>query len=68
MIFMLELGGSERFRDTLRTLCVHLGLILGMRSAGWEDVPLVAMETVGADCFNQSLKAGRIIKTDAIRR
>ena len=41
---------------------------MGMRSAGWEDVPLVAMETVGADCFNQSLKAGRIIKTDAIRR
>ena len=52
----------------MRTHCVHLGLILGMRSAGWEDVPLVAMETVGADCFNQSLKAGRIIKTDAIRR
>ena len=44
------------------------GLILGMKSAGWDDVPLVTMETVGADCFNKSLKAGRIVKIDAIRR
>ena len=44
------------------------GLILGMKSAGWDDVPLVTMETVGADCFNKTLKAGRIVKIDAIRR
>ena len=41
---------------------------MGMKSAGWDDVPLVTMETVGADCFNKSLKAGRIVKIDAIRR
>ena len=44
------------------------GLILGMKSAGWDDVPLVTMETVGADCWNKSLKEGRIVKIDAIRR
>ena len=44
------------------------GLILGMKSVGWDDVPLVTMETVGADCFNKTLKAGRIVKIDAIRR
>ena len=55
----------QELRHILRII---IGLIMGMKSAGWNDVPLVTMETVGADCFNQTLEAGRIVKIDAIRR
>lgn len=66
-----EMEGSDATPSAVVT-CVGggglaAGLILGMKSAGWDDVPLVTMETVGADCFNKSLKAGRIVKIDAIR-
>ena len=44
------------------------GVLQGMSRVGWENVPVVAMETVGADCFNQSVKAGKIITLPDITR
>ncbi|KAG7281690.1 hypothetical protein CRUP_008065 [Coryphaenoides rupestris] len=42
------------------------GVAQGLRAVGWEDVPIVAMETVGADCFNAAVKAGTIVTLDDI--
>jgi hypothetical protein len=35
---------------------------------GWQDVPVVAMETVGADCFNLSVKAKKMVALEKITR
>ncbi|XP_061599396.1 serine dehydratase-like [Cololabis saira] len=37
------------------------GVIQGLKDVGWMDVPVVAMETVGADCFNAAIKAGKMV-------
>ncbi|KAI9729050.1 MAG: hypothetical protein M1828_000135 [Chrysothrix sp. TS-e1954] len=37
------------------------GLQLGLEKAGWENVPVVAMETIGTDCFSQSIKAKSLV-------
>ncbi|XP_059907160.1 serine dehydratase-like isoform X1 [Gadus macrocephalus] len=42
------------------------GVAQGLRGVGWEDVPIVTMETVGADCFNAAVKAGTIVTLEAI--
>ncbi|GFR59248.1 serine dehydratase [Elysia marginata] len=42
------------------------GVVQGMRQVGWDDVPVVAMETVGADAFNASIKAGDLVTLPAI--
>lgn len=42
------------------------GIIQGLKDVGWTDVPVVAMETVGADCFNAAVKAGRVVTLDDI--
>ncbi|XP_049918396.1 serine dehydratase-like [Epinephelus moara] len=42
------------------------GVIQGLKDVGWTDVPIVAMETVGADCFNAAVKAGRVVTLDDI--
>ena len=44
------------------------GVAQGLRGLGWEDVPIVTMETVGADCFNAAVKAGTIVTLEAITR
>lgn len=44
------------------------GVIQGLKDVGWADVPIVAMETVGADCFNAAVKEGRIVTLDDITR
>lgn len=44
------------------------GVLQGMSRVGWEDVPVLAMETVGADCFNESVKAGKIVTIPDITR
>jgi L-serine/L-threonine ammonia-lyase len=36
--------------------------------SGWQDVPVVAMETVGTDCLNLSVKAKKIVVLDKITR
>ena len=39
-----------------------------MAQVGWEDVPLLAMETVGADCMNAAIKAGHLVTLPTISR
>lgn len=34
------------------------GVIEGLRRVGWRDIPVLAVETDGADSYNQALKAG----------
>ncbi|KAJ0062749.1 hypothetical protein NL108_004387 [Boleophthalmus pectinirostris] len=42
------------------------GVVQGLKSVGWADVPVLAMETVGADCFNAAVKAGKVVTLDDI--
>ncbi|XP_054651926.1 L-serine dehydratase/L-threonine deaminase-like isoform X4 [Dunckerocampus dactyliophorus] len=42
------------------------GVVQGLKDVGWVDVPIIAMETVGADSLNASVKAGRIVTLDNI--
>lgn len=43
------------------------GLLQGMHDVGWGDVPVLAVETEGADSFAHAVKAGRLVTLDAIR-
>jgi len=42
------------------------GVLKGMHDVGWADVPLVAMETKGADSFDAAVQAGELVTLDAI--
>jgi L-serine/L-threonine ammonia-lyase len=42
------------------------GVLQGMHAAGWQDVPLVAVETIGADSLNAAVAAGAPVTLDAI--
>lgn len=42
------------------------GLVEGMRQNGWSDVPVIAVETEGADSLAQSVRAGRRVELAAI--
>ena len=42
------------------------GVVEGLRRNGWNDVPVVAVETLGADSFAQSLAAGERIELPGI--
>jgi L-serine/L-threonine ammonia-lyase len=42
------------------------GVIAGLRRHGWDDVPVLAVETAGADALAQSLAAGRPVELPAI--
>jgi len=44
------------------------GILQGMWKVGWKDVPVIAMETVGADCYNAAVKAGKLVTLPAITR
>ena len=44
-----------------------LGILLGLEKVGWKDVPLLAMETEGADCFNAALKANKVVRLESIK-
>ncbi|THH14332.1 hypothetical protein EW146_g5987 [Bondarzewia mesenterica] len=35
------------------------GVIVGCKNVGWDDVPIVALETFGSNCFYQSIMANR---------
>jgi len=41
-----------------------MGILLGMEKAGWKDVPILALETEGCECFHLSLKEGRIVDVE----
>ncbi len=42
------------------------GLVEGLRRAGWSDVPVIAVETEGADSLAQSVRAGHRVELPAI--
>ena len=42
------------------------GVLQGMHAIGWNDVPLVAAETVGADSLHAAIAAGELVTLDAI--
>lgn len=44
------------------------GVLQGMHNVGWVDVPLIAMETKGADSFDAAVQAGELVTLDAITR
>ncbi|TFY83456.1 hypothetical protein EWM64_g569 [Hericium alpestre] len=35
------------------------GIIVGCRTVGWDDVPIITLETHGSNCFYQSIQANR---------
>ncbi|KAK3077234.1 hypothetical protein LTS18_010854, partial [Coniosporium uncinatum] len=42
------------------------GVMQGLQKAGWEDVPVVAVETKGADSLSHALKAGELVTLPGI--
>lgn len=42
------------------------GVLQGMHQHGWQDVPFIAVETIGADVFAQSIKANHPVTLPAI--
>lgn len=42
------------------------GVLEGMHQHGWDDVPLIAVETKGADAFAQSVKENKLITLETI--
>ncbi|KAI5722760.1 hypothetical protein M8J76_013135 [Diaphorina citri] len=42
------------------------GILMGLKEYGWTDVPIVAMETEGAHCFNLSMHANKKIVLNQI--
>lgn len=42
------------------------GVLQGMHQQGWEDVPLIAAETEGADAMAQSLRSNHMVTLDNI--
>lgn len=53
---VLSVGGGGLFS----------GVVEGLRSNGWPDVPIIAAETVGADALARSIAADERIALDAI--
>lgn len=53
---VLSVGGGGLF----------CGVIEGLRRNGWQDVPVITAETIGADALARSLAAGERIALDAI--
>ena len=45
-----------------------IGIIEGMKKVGWEDVPVIAMETKGADCYNKAIEKDSLVTLPAITR
>ncbi|MDQ2821856.1 MAG: pyridoxal-phosphate dependent enzyme [Pseudomonadota bacterium] len=42
------------------------GVMAGLRRHGWDDVPVIAVETAGADAFAQSVLAGKRVELAAV--
>ncbi|TBV06980.1 pyridoxal-phosphate dependent enzyme [Stutzerimonas kirkiae] len=45
---------------------LYAGVVEGLRRNGWNDVPVIAVETLGADALAQSLAQGRRVELAAI--
>ncbi|PNJ82542.1 SDSL isoform 3, partial [Pongo abelii] len=37
------------------------GVVAGLLEVGWQHVPIIAMETYGAHCFNAAITAGKLV-------
>ena len=44
------------------------GVVQGLQSSGWGDVPVIAVETNGADSFAAACKAGKLVTLPDITR
>ena len=55
-VVVLSVGGGGLF----------CGVVTGLRRNGWGDVPVVAVETAGADSLAQSVKVGHSVTLPAI--
>lgn len=44
------------------------GLLAGMKRNGWEKVPVIAVETKGADCLSKAIDAGKPVELRQITR
>lgn len=44
------------------------GVLEGLHRVGWSSVPVLAMETLGADSLNACVKAGQWVALDNISR
>ncbi len=44
------------------------GVVEGLQTVGWTDVPVIAMETKGADSYNQAVNAGKLVTLPDITR
>lgn len=44
------------------------GVVEGLRRADWADVPIVAMETIGAHSLSAAMKAGELVTLPGITR
>nr|XP_054094920.1 serine dehydratase-like isoform X2 [Callithrix jacchus] len=42
------------------------GVVAGLLEVGWQHVPIIAMETHGAHCFNAAIKAGKVVTLPGI--
>ncbi len=42
------------------------GLVEGLHAVGWNDVPVLAVETKGADSFAAAMQAGKLVTLDRI--
>lgn len=56
-IILLSVGGGG-------LLC---GILKGLHDVGWDDVPVMALETEGAASFAASIKAGKVVSLDKIQ-
>lgn len=46
---------------------LFLGVAEGLRNQGWDDVPIIAAETIGADSFAKMAEAGgKVVRIDGI--
>lgn len=43
-----------------------LGILKGLKKNNWETIPVLAMETRGAESFNASINAGKLVELDDI--
>lgn len=57
-LIVLSVGGGGLF----------CGVIEGLDEVGWGNVPVLCMETKGADCFNVALKAKNLVTLPDITR
>lgn len=44
------------------------GVAQGLVEVGWGDVPIITMETIGANSFHASTKAGKLVTLPQITR